>query len=63
MSFAELSGQFGEMSLDLIAAHPGRYLASVAKSAVVFWLPTWYAEKGGFLARIRSGGQIGRAHV
>jgi len=61
MSFAELSGQFGEMSLDLIAAHPGRYLASVAKSAVIFWLPTWYAEKGGFLARIRSGGPAEKA--
>ena len=61
LSFAQLSRQFGEMSLGLIAAHPGRYLASVARSAVIFWLPTWYAEKGGFLARIRSGGSAEKA--
>ena len=55
LSFAELSRRFMDMSIYLVCHHPARYLRSAAKSFVIFWLPTWYAGRGGWLAVVRHG--------
>jgi len=55
LSFAELSSQFTDLSIYLIYHYPVRYLRSAAKSFVIFWLPTWYAGRAGWLAIVRHG--------
>ena len=42
----------------MIKQHPGRYIASAAKSFAIFWLPTWYAEPGGYLSRVRKSSPV-----
>ncbi len=51
--WATLSKKFLALSVRLIAENPGAYALSTAKSFVIFWLPTWYAEPGGYLTRVR----------
>ncbi len=54
LDWTTLSRRFLGLSIQLIAENPGQYLRSSAKSFVIFWLPTWYAEPGGYLTRVRS---------
>ena len=60
LSYPELSNRFLQLSLHLILKNPGRYLRSVAKSFVIFWLPTWYTGQGGLIRLVRSGTPLER---